>query len=102
MDTCKEGHSLLQDSNVCAQGHPAAGATPPEPGAEAPSSPMDPMAMMFQTMQLMQRNMQIMQQAAIQQQNVAHPSAWVKRPDRPGIEVDSTDSDWAMFLDSWQ
>ena len=46
--------------------------------------------------------MQIMQQASIQQQNVVHPFSRVKCPDRPGTEVDLMDSDWAMFLDSWQ
>ena len=54
---------------------------------------------MFQTMQLMQQTMQ--QMLPTQQQNPIPQSGRVQRPDRPTIEIDSTDSDWSMFLDSW-
>ena len=71
------------------------------------ATPVDPVAMMLQAQQLMQQTMQ--QILALQQSSVtttpgsSQPTArsLVKCPDQPAIDADSTDSDWAMFMDSW-
>ena len=96
MVECAEGHTIAEGQDKCAQGHPPLAATP-----------VDPVAMMLQTQKLMQQTMQ--QMLALQQSSVtatpgpSQPMAHslVKHPDRPAIDADSTDSDWAMFLDSW-
>ena len=96
MVECAEGHTIAEGQDKCAQG-------PPPPAA----TPVDLVAMMLQTQQLMQQTMQ--QMLALQQSSViatpgpSQPMACslVKHPNRPAIDADSTDSDWAMFMDSW-
>ena len=69
--------------------------------------PADPVAMMLQMQLTMQQTMQ--QLLALQQQIASPPQqppqlstpTLVKRPDRPTIEEDASDIDWAMLIDSW-
>ena len=100
MENCAQGHPILEDQNVCAQGHPIA-----PPAAQGASAPPDPVAMMLQTQQMMQATMQqLLQNLALTAPAAPNPTPGgrVKRPDRPIIDADATDSDWAMFIDSWE
>ena len=107
MVNCKEGHPILPDKGVCSQGHPAASEQPAGNGPTASGAiPPETVTMMFQTMQLMHQTMQQMlpaqqQMLPAQQQTNPFPHGRVKRPERPTIDIDSSDSDWAMFLDPW-
>ena len=100
MENCTQGHPILEDQNVCAQGHPIAPSA-----AQGANAPPDPVAMMLQTQQMMQATMQqLLQNLALTAPAAPNPTPGgrVKRPDRPIIDADATDSDWAMFINSWE
>ena len=87
MENCTQGHPILQNQGTCEHGDSAA------PAAPTAGQQLDPVAMMLQTQQMMQATMQQL----MQNLNLATPSptqgAWVKWPDRPTIDADTTDSD---------
>ena len=92
---CRRPYNSRGSGQMCSRAPPLA------------ATPVDPVAMILQTQQLMQQTMQ--QMLALQQSSVtATPGSsqpttrsLVKCPDWPAIDADSTDSDWAMFMDSW-
>ena len=90
---CSEGHELVEGTFQCEYGHPV-GATAQEP--------LDANTNSLMLVQLMQ------QLVTLQQENIAlrrnqgdHISSSVKKPDRPRVDPESTDNDWAIFVDSW-
>lgn len=99
MEHCTEGHPILAGQDSCAHGHP--GALIASRGATAPLPPPDPVALMLQTQQMMQATMQqLLQGLTTATSPGATQGGRVKRLDRPVIDGDATDSDWAMFIDS--
>ena len=58
-----------------------------------------------QMMQLMQQMIELQRENNELRRNMSGASNFssnAKKPDRPIIEQDSTDNDWALFTDSWQ
>ena len=105
MVECSEGHHIAKGQQTFPEGHPPAQQPPPsDPHTQIPA---DPVAMMLQTQLMMQQTMQ--QMLTLQRQTASPPQqpqqvstlTLVKCPDRPTIEADSSDIDWAMFIDSW-
>ena len=91
-----EGHPIAEDQQECTEGHPASTAAQ----ATSVSDPIAMQAMMLQTQQMMQQTMnRLLQNLSTSN---ASPGGRVKRPDRPVVDVDSTDGDWALFIDSWK
>ena len=88
MQFCSQGHAISTGEETCEHGH-------------GPAAIMD----INQTLALMQQQMQ--QMMALQSENMqlklqAQTATKVKRPDRPIIEPDASDNDWALFMDSWE
>ena len=93
---CAGDHPTAEDQQEGTEGAPASTATQATPLTD----PVAMQAMMLQTQQMMQQTMHQL----IQNLSTTNPSPGgrVKRPDRPVIDVDSTDGDWALFIDSWK
>ena len=66
-------------------------------GASAPDQP-SLIQLMQQMISLQQENNELRGNMS---NSVPSQSSVVKKPDRPTVNQDSTDSDWALFIDSW-
>ena len=61
--------------------------------------------LMQQQVQLMQQMIELQRENNELRRNVHNSgssSTNARKPDRPTIEPDSSDSDWALFVDSWE
>ena len=77
--------------------------------APAPDQQLQMMAMMQQQMEQMRFAQESMMQTMLENQELKeklkqatnNPAPQTKKPDRPSINIDCTDSDWSIFIDSW-
>ena len=68
-------------------------ATPPTT-TEAPSY----RSLLHQLVELQKENIELRRQATNDQH---YKDNYVRKPERPVIELDSSDGDWALFMDTW-
>ena len=77
--------------------------------APAPDQQLQMMAMMQQQMEQMRFAQESMMRTMLENQELKeklkqatnNPAPQTKKPDRPSINIDCTDSDWSIFIDSW-
>jgi hypothetical protein len=56
---------------------------------------------MQQMMELVNKQMELVTRLTAENSSLRQQPSSVRRPDRPAIETNSSDNDWALFLDSW-
>ena len=99
MVSCVEGHGIRGGENVCQYGHPPQdqGETPTAAfGAQAAPGQPDLVSLLQQMVALQLENNQLRQR-----QGQDRGGAITRKPDRPLIQANSNDNDWAIFIDSW-
>lgn len=110
-DTRKAKETLAPAKDTAARDTAGRNTAAPNEGAEAP--PQNEMQLMMMRMQEQQAMMQqqFQQQmtqimnlttSLLSQRSEPTPEIRARRPERPTIDMDSTDTEWNMFLDDWQ
>ena len=89
MPVCTEGHEIITGTSTCQHGHTS--------GAESVNPSSENLMI-----QLMQQMISLQQENNALRRNTREPAnSLAKKPDRPQIQHDANDSDWALFVDSW-